>query len=128
MSTRAQQHAKELTLLLTNTNNTSTPPAINTSAAATSSGSKPAKKKQKRTTAEALLPPVAQRRAVMLFVVQRDDADCVAPCREKDPLYATLCAQALAVGVQLVGVAIRLDAERDAVEFVGVLPVVQSPS
>lgn len=124
VSTRAQQHARELTRLLTSDDDGATPPTTSTSPTATSPSQPPKKKKQKRSTTAPALPPRAQRRGVMLFVVQRDDADSVAPCRDKDPHYADLCAQAASAGVQLVAVAIRLDAERDMVEFVGVLPVI----
>lgn len=98
VSTRAQQHARELTALLC------------TKASAEEQG------KRRRVEGKA-------RRAVMLFVVQRDDAQEFAPCKAKDPAYAALCVQAAAAGVQLVAVAIRLN-EEDAVEYVRELPVV----
>lgn len=103
VSTRAQQHARELTALLT----------------ASTQGNK----RRRLEVGEEGTTGKGTKRAAMLFVVQRDDAEAFAPCRVKDPEYAALCVAAKAAGVQLVAVAIRLD-EHGAVRFVGELPVV----
>lgn len=99
VSTRAQQHARELTALVN---------APGTGEDGVQQG--------KRRRVE------ATTRAVMLFVVQRDDAQAFEPCRAKDPEYAALCEAAAAAGVKLVAVAVRLD-EQGGVAWVGQLPI-----
>lgn len=79
VSTRAQQHARELTALV-----------------------EPDQGHKRRRVD-------SSTRAAMLFVVQRDDVVAFAPCGAKDPAYAALCVEAAKAGVKLVAVAIRLD-------------------
>lgn len=62
-------------------------------------------------------------RAALLFVVQRGDCVAFAPCKERDPEYAALVAEAALAGVKLLAAAVTLDASARRVRYCGQLPV-----
>ena len=62
-------------------------------------------------------------RAALLFLVQRGDCSCFAPCHEKDPEYGRLLVEAASAGVHIVAVACELDAAAAKVVCRGVLDV-----
>jgi sugar fermentation stimulation protein A len=62
-----------------------------------------------------------RRRAVLLFAVQRADADAFAPADAIDPHYGRLLRRAAANGVELIAIAARI--RNDAIALVQRLPI-----
>lgn len=62
-------------------------------------------------------------KAALLFIVQRSDCVAFAPCKEKDPEYASLVAEAALAGVKLLAAAVTLDIGARRVRYCGQLPV-----
>jgi sugar fermentation stimulation protein A len=63
-----------------------------------------------------------QRRAVLVFAVQRPDADVFAPADAIDPEYGRLLRRAIAAGVEVIAIAARI--RGDAIALVRRLPIV----